>query len=94
MASFKNEHVIDLSNQESEINVDPTMQTNTIELAEPPQVVKDALRHLKLGVNKSTRSVQIDTGKNVSVFRELPLKNQILQKLRDGLPNFEVFYSN
>lgn len=90
MISFKTEQIADLSNQESEIIVDPTMQTNTIELAEPPPVVKDALRQLKLGGHKTSRSAQIDSGKNTPVFRELPLKNQILQKLRDGLPNFEV----
>ena len=82
---------LDLSDEKSDLNIDPTVLTNTAEYAEPPPVVRDALKYLKLGGGRSTRSVQIEgANKNGHVFRELPLKNQILQKLRDGLPQFEV----
>lgn len=90
MASIRTSVNLDLSSEKSEINLDPSAQTNTIELAEPPQVVQDALKQLKFGGKQSNRSLQLRLDKDQNFQRQLPLKNQILQKLRDGLPPLDV----
>ena len=90
MASIRTSVNLDLSSEKSGINLDPSAQTNTIELAEPPQVVQDALKQLKFGGKQSNRSLQLRLDKDQNFQRQLPLKNQILQKLRDGLPPLDV----